>query len=194
MPQSRQPTPTRYEHLRALLLKHSLTFGHFTLASGEQSSVYLDVRKTALRADGASLIGELLYKDIQKYGGSALSAVGGMTLGADPLLTAISIASLSSQTPLHAIIVRKEAKAHGTQKQLEKGGGISPASSIVVVDDVVTSGGSTLLAIEALRKDGYHIEHAFCVVDRESGGAENLAKVGVKLHPLFLLSDLSQNQ
>ncbi len=175
--------------LRALLVEHSIQVGNFTLASGEHSSIYLDVRKTALRGDGAVLIGKLLVDAIHE---NQVDAVGGMTLGADPLLTAIAIAAQETERPLHAIIVRKDAKEHGTQNQLEIAGGISPKAKIAVVDDVVTTAGSTIKAIVALRKSGFDIQHAFCVVDREAGGRQALDEIGVSLHALYTLSELSE--
>ncbi len=179
--------------LRALLIEHSIQLGNFTLASGATSSVYLDVRKTALRGDGATFIGDLLLSAIEQNDPNA-EAVGGMTLGADPLLTAITIASHRKSQPLNAIIVRKDPKGHGTQNQLEIAGAIPAKANIAVVDDVITSAGSTIKAIHALRESGFHVEHAFCVVDREAGGRKALAEMGVSLTALFSLSELNESE
>ena len=178
---------TKYLELRQILVAYSLQYGTFTLASGAQSDVYLDVRKTALRADGASLIGDLF---MQSFRGKGYQAIGGMTLGADPILTAITIASLRTSLPLHAIIIRKASKEHGTMNALEIAGGIPDGVEIAVLDDVVTSAGSTIKAIHALRKQGYEVKDAYCIVDREANGEKKLDEIGVRLYSLFQLSDL----
>lgn len=177
------------ESLEALLLEHSVLTGEFILASGERSDVYVDVRRTALRGDGALAIGRTFLDLVREHAPGAIG-VGGLTLGADPLVTATSIAAaLDGQPGFGAVIVRKEAKDHGTGKQVEQPFD-ADGRELVVVDDVVTSAGSTIKAIEALRSAGYRVEHALAVVDREAGGEEALANVGVTLHALFTLNEL----
>jgi len=176
--------------LARLLTTHSVRTGHFRLASGETSSVYVDVKATSLTGEGGWLIGQALYEAALTLE-PAPSAIGGLTLGADPLVTATSIAAHQAGHKLDAIIVRKAPKSHGTEQYLEHPPTLAAGSPVVAVDDVVTSGASTLQAIEALRLAGFVVEHALTVVDRQSGGREALAKVGVTLHALFTIDELT---
>lgn len=175
--------------LRELLLEHSVRTGTFTLASGETSSLYVDVRKTSLRGDGARLIGQAFWESVGRHC-PEVDGVGGPTLGADPLVVATSIAAHDDGAQLDALIVRKQAKGHGTGNFVETPGGLDVGAKIVVVEDTITTGGSIVFAIEKLREAGYVVEHALCVVDREAGGQQILADIGVELHALFQLSEL----
>ncbi len=177
------------EKLEKLLLEHSVLTGSFVLASGETSDIYVDVRRTALRGDGALAIGEAFASLLTNHAPAAI-AVGGLTLGADPLVTATSIAAHLVGREIGAVIVRKEAKDHGTGRQIEQSQAPSEGDQLVAVDDVVTSAGSTIRAIHALRDGGWEVRHAFCVVDRQAGGREALAEIGVELHALFTLEEL----
>ncbi len=183
------PDPDR-ARLASLLRAHSVRTGTFTLASGESSNIYCDVKKTSLTGEGAALIGRGLLGLTRAVAPDA-GAVGGLTLGADPLVTATSIAAHLAGDALGAIIVRKAAKGHGTTQALEIPAGIHDGAEVVAVDDVVTTAGSTLIAIEALRAAGFTVRHAVCVVDRGAGGAAKLAEHGVSLHALFELSELT---
>lgn len=175
--------------LLELLREHSFREGDFVLASGKRSSFYVDVRRTALTAEGARLIGDLLL-DLIEASGWQCSGAGGMTLGADPLATAVAIASFDRGRPISSFIVRKEAKEHGGARQIEVAGTLADGAAVVVLDDTVTTGGSTVRAIEAVRAAGYVVVGAACVVDREEGGAAALDRVGVPLRSLFTVSDL----
>ena len=161
------------------------------LASGKRSRFYVDVRRTSLTAEGATLIGELLCDLISEQGWEC-SGAGGMTLGADPLTTAVAIASYRRGAPLSSFIVRKEAKDHGAGRQIEVAGTLEDGARVVVLDDTITTGGSTLRAIEAVRRAGYDVVGAACVVDRVEGGGEALAEVGVELASVFSLPDLRE--
>ena len=155
------------DSLRAILLEHSIKTGVFTLASGQTSNLYVDVRKTALRADGARCIGRLLTDLVSTL--PDVHGVGGMTLGADPILGAITLtSSFDGGELLHSVIVRKETKTHGTEQFLESAGGLDAPKNLVAVDDVITTAGSTITAIERLRNGGYEVRDAVCVVDRDS--------------------------
>ena len=125
--------------LAELLREHSLMFGDFTLVSGKKSRFYFDSKKTTLRPEGAHLVATAVLELIESQGIEA-DAIGGMTLGADPIVCPVAALSHGSARPLRAFIVRKEAKGHGTGRQIE--GELEPASRVVVVDDVVTTGGS----------------------------------------------------
>lgn len=165
-----------------------MTFGSFTLASGAQSSVYIDVRQTALCSDGASLIGHAIFEEIRNLEG--VKGVGGLTLGADPLVTATTMAAHLAERELGGILVRKATKSHGTESRLEvPRHAIQPGDRVVALDDVTTTGGSTLEAIHAMRDWGLVVERAISVVDREENAKALLGEHGVDLTPLFVLSE-----
>lgn len=168
------------DRLLALLKERSLMFGDFTLASGKKSSFYFDSKKTTLTAEGALLTAAQVL-DVLSREGIEADAIGGMTLGADPIVCPVAALSAAAGRPLDAFIVRKEAKGHGTTRQIE--GDLAEASRVVVVDDVVTTGGSTLRAIEAVEAAGHTVVAVICLVDREEGGAGNLARW--PFHPIF---------
>ena len=182
-------TAQQPDELARLLCDRSVETGDFELASGKSASVYVDVKKTALTGRGAALVGRGLWKLVQQASSEA-SGVGGLTLGADPLVTAISMAAWEEGNDFAAVIVRKQAKGHGTQQYIEQPDTLSEGDEVVAVDDVITTGGSTLDAIERMRDAGLVVRHAVCVVDREDVGPEKLADAGVEMHRLFTLSEL----
>ena len=161
------------ERLRQLLKQNSLMFGDFTLVSGKKSSFYFDSKKTTLLAEGAYLVAREVLRTLREAGIQA-DAIGGMTLGADPIVCPVAALSQIDGPPLHAFIVRKQAKEHGTGRRIE--GNLAPGSRVVVVDDVVTTGGSTLQAIEAAEDAGHRVVAVLCLVDREEGGSEKLSR------------------
>lgn len=175
--------------LADLLRRYSLQRGQFVLASGATSNFYLDVRRTALTGAGARLIGHEMFAQIRARSPEAVGC-GGMTFGADPIITGVCCAAAEQDVPWGGVVVRKEAKDHGTKGALEIAGNLCGDEEIVAVDDVVTSAGSTLRAIARLREHGFRVVDAYCVVDREAGGAQALAEAGVTLHALFRVSDL----
>ena len=185
------PAPAHDDRTRLaeLLRTHAVRKGSFVLASGKTSDVYCDVKQAALLGEGATLIGAQLHALLRRADAHAVAA-GGMTLGADPLVTAIAMSAHRAHDEIAAIIVRKQSKDHGTQRALEAPAILSSGDRVVAVDDTVTTGGSTLQAIEALRAAGFVVEHAVCVVDRCQGGREALGDHGVTLHALFELDDL----
>ncbi len=173
------------EQLRKLLKSQSLMFGEFTLASGKKSSFYFDSKKTTLLPDGAWLTARQVLEVVRKHRIEA-DAIGGLTLGADPIVCPVAALSHADGPALRAFIVRKEAKEHGTGRQIE--GNLAPASRVIIVDDVVTTAGSTLKAIEAAEAAGHKVVAVICVVDREEGGAEKLA--AYPFYPLFKRSEI----
>jgi orotate phosphoribosyltransferase len=173
--------------LRDIIRQKSLRIGDFTLSSGKKSSYYLDCRMTTLDPRGALLIGRLILERIRTQNIQA-DAIGGLTMGADPMATAVAIVSSLEATPISAFIVRKEAKSHGTQRSIEGYDG-KPGSRVVVVDDVCTTGDSILKAADKAEEAGYKVVAAFCVVDREEGGTELIAK-RYPFYPLFTAKDL----
>ena len=181
------------EQLRALLQEKSVCHGNFTLASGAKSDFYLDARVTTLDPRGACLIGELgwqLVKETASKLGRRVNAIGGLTLGADPVALSIGMAAQleDPSTPLQVFTVRKSAKEHGRLKRIE--GNFSAGDSVVVVDDVITTGGSTIQAIDAIEEAGGHIAFVVVLVDREEGGREAIERRGHTVVPIFTRSDL----
>jgi orotate phosphoribosyltransferase len=167
------PLATDRERLRRLLRAESLMFGDFTLASGRKSPFYFDSKKTTLLPDGAYLVAAEMLRMIRERGIRA-DAIGGMTLGADPIVCPVAALSQIEGPGLRAFIVRKETKGHGTERRIE--GNLAPASRVIVVDDVLTTGGSTLGAIAAAEQAGHEVVAVMCLVDREEGGAERLSR------------------
>jgi orotate phosphoribosyltransferase len=161
------------DKLRELLREHSLMFGDFTLASGRKSSFYFDSKKTTLLAEGAYLTAVEVLGILARNGIEA-DAIGGLTLGADPIVCPVAALSHLAGRPIRAFIVRKESKEHGTGRRIE--GRLEPGSRVVVVDDVVTTAGSTLQAIEAVEREGHRVVAVICIVDREEGGTEKLSR------------------
>jgi orotate phosphoribosyltransferase len=181
--------PADRSRLREIIRALSYREGDFVLASGKRSSFYVDLRRTSLSAEGSALIGEALLEVIEAAGWKP-AAVGGLTLGADPLATATSLAYFRAGRNVGAFIVRKEAKGHGAGRLVEMAGDVADGSDVVVLDDTCTTGGSTLKAIEAMQAAGYNVLGAACIVDRTEGGEELLAAAGHKLVRVFALADL----
>ena len=173
------------EQLRLLLKSHSLMFGDFTLASGKKSSFYFDSKKTTLLSDGAWLTAREVLRLIREHR-IAADAIGGLTLGADPIVCPVAALSHAEGPKLRAFIVRKEAKEHGTGRRIE--GNLSKGSRVIIVDDVVTTAGSTIKAIEAAEGEGHTVVAVICLVDREEGGAAKLA--AYPFYPVFKRSDI----
>lgn len=173
------------ERLRELLREHSLMIGDFTLASGRKSRYYFDSKRTTLLPEGAFLAAREFLRAIREHGIQA-DAIGGLTLGADPIVCPIAALSHTEGPPLRAFIVRKASKEHGTGRRIE--GNLAKGSRVVIVDDVVTTAGSTLQAIEAARDAELDVVAVMCLVDREEGGTERLADW--PFFPLFRRSEL----
>lgn len=168
---------SQYARLLELLRVKAFAEREVTLSSGKKSNFYIDCKQVSLDAEGACLIGELFHAVICEVAPKAI-AVGGLTLGADPLATATSVLSFQKQParPLGAFIVRKEPKGHGTNQFLEHAG-IAPGSEVVVVEDVVTTGAATIKALERARDAGLVPVHALALVDRMEGGREAIAQL-----------------
>jgi len=174
--------------LLELLRTNSVRTGDFVLASGRRSSYYVDARRTTMSGRGQLLIGRLGLAAIDEAGWRP-AAVGGLTLGADPVAYAIAHAAAAAGRGLDAFTVRKEAKAHGAGRQVE--GPVEPGTAVVVVEDVVTSGGSALRAIDALTAFGARVVGVLAVVDREEGGRASIEAAGHALVSLFRVSELT---
>lgn len=178
----------QHQRLLTLLTQRSAKRGTFTLASGRQSDLYIDCRLTTMHPEGLSLIGPLALAQLHAHGWAA-DAVGGLTLGADPVSYAIAYASQLAGTPVRAFTVRKEAKTHGTGKLIE--GAFLPGDRVVVIEDVITTGGSALKAVDAIRAAGGVILGVLSVVDREEGGREALEAAGLAVTSLARASEIT---
>jgi orotate phosphoribosyltransferase len=176
-----------HDRLLTLLAERSARRGHFTLASGRQSTLYIDARLTTMSPDGLALIGPLALGALRSSGW-VLDAIGGLTLGADPVTYAIAYASALVGPPLRAFTVRKEAKAHGTGRLIE--GPFREGDRVAVVEDVITTGGSALRAAEAIRAAGGVVAGVLALVDREEGGREALEGAGLSVITLARASDI----
>jgi len=175
--------------LYSLIRKLSYREGDFTLASGKKSNFYIDLKATTLHPDGAYLIGEIAVRVIRESG-LKVDAVGGLTLGADPLATAISLAGRAHGVTWPAFIVRKEPKDHGTGRYIEGIENMPPGASVLVLEDVVTTGGSSQKAIDRLKEAGFKPVATLTVVDRQQGGAELLTQQGLKFLSLATIGDI----
>jgi orotate phosphoribosyltransferase len=167
---------TPHERLVEMLATRSARFGSFILASGQRSNLYIDARLTTMSPDGMATIGPLALAALREAGWKA-DAVGGLTMGADPVSGAIAYASALAGTPLRAFTVRKEAKTHGTGKLIE--GPFRAGDRVVVVEDTITTGGSALKAVGAVRAEGGEVLGVLAVVDREEGGCATLNAAGI---------------
>ena len=172
---------TDLERLIALLARMSARRGQFTLASGRTSTLYIDARRTTMSPEGLALIGPLGLAAIRDAGW-VVDAVGGLTLGADPVAYAIAYASASSGRPLRAFTVRKEAKAHGTGRLIE--GPFESGDRVAIVEDVITTGGSALRAAAAVEAAGGQVAGVLALVDREEGGREAIEAAGYEVRTL----------
>lgn len=174
--------------LLSLIREKSYEERAVTLASGRQSNFYVDGKQTALHPRGAYLIGRLFVDRLPLFG--APRGVGGLTLGADPLATATSLVSGLEGAGVPAFIVRKEPKGHGTQSWIEGKKNLPAGSPVVILEDVVTSGGSSLKAVERVESEGYRVLGVLTLVDREEGGRQALEARGYRFEAVFTKSEI----
>jgi len=172
--------------LAALLLERSYHQGEVTLTSGRKSDYYFDCKQTALHPEGSYLLGRLILDRVRPD----IRGIGGPTLGADPLVSAVCLLSHLDQRPLPAFIVRKNAKGHGTQRYLEGMANLTSGQRVAVVEDVVTTGGSLLKACAHTTEAGLAVAQVLCVLDREEGGRERLLDAGYDLDAIFTRDEL----
>ncbi len=175
------------EALKSLINEKSLKRGDFTLASGKKSTYYLDGKQVSLSAEGARLIGEGMF-ELLKADARFPDAVGGMSIGADPITAAvITIAALNGHKDLKGFLVRKESKGHGTNQYVE--GPLTSGDHVVVVEDVVTTGGSSLKAIERLEAVGMIVDGVLAIIDRKEGGRKAFEEKGYSFSSLLTIED-----
>ncbi|MDR0869746.1 MAG: orotate phosphoribosyltransferase [Planctomycetaceae bacterium] len=172
--------------LQSLIQEKALKFGDFTLASGKKATFYLDCRQITLDSVGAKQIGEGFLELLQRDGVMPY-AVGGMAIGADPITAAVITVAAFQNVPLKGFMVRKESKGHGTNQFVE--GPVAAGDHVIIVEDVVTTGGSSLLAIERVEAIGAVVDGVIAIIDRQEGGAEAFAAKGYPLRSLFTVAD-----
>jgi len=175
------------DRLAQIILEKSYKEGDFVLTSGRKSDYYFDCKPTALHPEGSYLIGNLFCGMLE---GIDVQGVGGMTLGADPLVSAVTVVSHIKGRPLPGFIVRKQSKGHGTNQFLEGLANFAPGDKVAMLEDVVTTGGTLIKACERVKDAGLQIVAVLAVLDRQEGGRENLADAGYQLKSIFTRADL----
>ncbi len=175
----------KLDQLKEIIRRDAVKFGKFTLSSGKESDLYLDLRKVTLNPVGASIIGELTSEIIKNR---KVDAVGGMSIGADPIATAVSLASYRDSRKIMAFLVRKSQKTHGTGNVIE--GPVCAGMRALVVEDVITTGASTISAIERIREAGMVVDLVVAIFDRCEGGREAIEALGVEVRSLLTRNDL----
>jgi orotate phosphoribosyltransferase len=186
-----QPLADNLTTVRQLLLdlfcQLAYKEGDFVLSSGQRSTYYINGKQVTLHPQGALAIGRLLLAQLPMD----TQAVAGLTLGADPMVSAVSVVSAYENRPIPALIIRKEAKGHGTMAYIE-GPTLPPGAKVVVLEDVVTTGQSALKAVERLQEAGYEVEQVIALVDRQQGGEQLYQASGLKFEAVFSIVDLQQ--
>ncbi len=157
----------------------------FTLSSGKKSEYYFDCKPTTLDPEGMNLIGHIVFDMIKD---SDITAAGGLSLGADPIANALSLISYQSGRPVKSFIVRKDAKGHGTKNRIE--GNAKSGERVLIIDDVVTTGASTIVAIEAAWEAQFVIDRVIVLIDREEGGIDNIKKFVGKIDSVLTRSEI----
>ncbi|NOY53329.1 MAG: orotate phosphoribosyltransferase [Deltaproteobacteria bacterium] len=173
-----------------IILERSFQFNEeptFRLVSGKKSRYYFNCKATTLHPEGMVLIGRIGFERIREL---VPRGVGGLTLGADPLAYAVSFHSALAGAPIETFIVRKEAKKHGLMRKIE--GNVRKGDRVVVVDDVVTTGGSTLQAVEAAQSAGFDVVRILTLVDRQEGGRENIEKTGIPFEAILTRDEVME--
>lgn len=174
------------EQLKKILLQKSVIIGReFKLSSGRTSNFYVDARVTTLDPEGAFLCGKIFLEMLKDF---KIDAIGGYSIGADPIVSSIAVLSYLEKSPIPAFIIRKEEKSHGTRKSIE--GNIPLNSRVALFDDVVTSGGSILKGVAQVEARGCTVEAVMAVIDREEGGREKIEAGGHTFFSIFTKSDL----
>jgi orotate phosphoribosyltransferase len=176
------------ERLGKIILERSFKYSDnppFTLASGRQSNFYFNCKPTTLDQEGMNLIGEVIFDMIQD---APVTAAGGLTLGADPIANALAVISFQKGKPVKSFIVRKDVKDHGTKSAIE--GNVIAGERVVIIDDVITTGGSTITAIEQARKAGLIVDRVITLIDREEGGRENILQHADCVQSVFTRTEI----
>jgi orotate phosphoribosyltransferase len=170
-----------------LLCQEAYREGNFTLSSGQPSTYYINCKPVTLNPQGAVAVGRLMLEMLS----DDTEAVAGLTLGADPIVSAVSVVSAYENYPIPALIIRKEAKGHGTQAYIE-GPVLASGTKVVVLEDVVTTGQSAMKAVTRLRDAGYQVDQVISLVDRKQGGAEFYQSQGLKFDVVYEIEEIQQ--
>ena len=176
------------ERLGKIILDRSFKYSDnppFTLASGRQSNYYFNCKPTTLDPEGMNLIGEVVFDMLQD---APVTAAGGLTLGADPIANALAVVSWQKGRPIKSFIVRKDVKDHGTKSAVE--GNVAAGEKVVILDDVITTGGSTITAIEQARRAGLVVDRVITLIDREEGGRENILALVAPVQSVFTRTEI----
>lgn len=178
--------PGDWEELRLLVKNYSFEFGNFVLSSGKESTYYFDGKQVTLSPRGAHLLSKIIIDKIKDL---KIDAIGGLTIGADPIVGAVAVSAyLAGLADLKLFIVRKEPKKYGKCKYIE-GPPLKKGNRVVIVDDVITTGGSIIKAINQVRDLGCEVVKVIALVDREEGGTEAIKKINVEVDPVFRIGD-----
>lgn len=178
---------TLRQQLLDLFCQLAYKSGDFVLSSGQRSTYYINGKQVTLHPQGALAIGRLVLSMLPED----TQAVAGLTLGADPIVSAVSVVSAYENRPIPALIIRKEAKGHGTKAYIE-GPDLPEAAKVVVLEDVVTTGQSAMKAVERLRQAGYQVDRVISLVDRQQGGAEFYQSVGLRFEAVFSIPEIQE--
>lgn len=178
---------TLRQHLLDLLCQLAYQEGDFILSSGQRSSYYINGKQVTLHPQGALAIGRIFLSQLP----TDVQAVAGLTLGADPIVSAVSVVSAYEHRPIPALIIRKEPKGHGTRAYIE-GPSLPAGASVVVLEDVVTTGQSALKAVERLRQAGYSVNQVMALVDRQQGGSELYQSAGLQFESVFSIQEIQE--
>jgi orotate phosphoribosyltransferase len=176
---------TERDRLRQMLLDRSMRFGEFVLSSGATSNYYIDVRKTSLHPDGLRMISKMFWEVLQA---DQVTAIGGLTMGADPLVTGVMLYSAERGRPLEGFLVRRTNKDHGTRGQVE--GNLAGHKRVAILDDVITSGESSIIAAEAAESYKAEVVRVLAVVDRAQGAGQIFQQRGYPFTALFSIGEL----
>ena len=183
-----------HDRARLLELLTALSFERkaVTLSSGRTSNFYVDCKQTTLHPEGQVLVGRILFRELKLFEerrGSRIGGIGGLTLGADPIACSVALTSTLAGSPFPAFVVRKEPKGHGTEQYIEGLSNLTPGDKLAVVEDVITTGGSALRAIERVRAAGFVVPLVFALVDRQEGGREKIEEAEVEVVSIYTKED-----
>ena len=175
----------KVEELKELVIRDAVRHGKFILASGKESDLYVDLRKVTLNPKGAFLIGSIIFDMIKER---QVDAIGGMSIGADPIAVAASMVAYRCGKEIRAFLVRKEQKGHGTKNLIE--GPVEAGQRVVVVEDVMTTGSSTIKAIQHIEDAGMVVDMVIGILDRSEGGRQAIEELGYEVHAILSRKDI----
>lgn len=174
--------------LKEIITRRSLRFGEFILASGKKSNYYINGKNTTLEPEGLNLICKIFLNWIKKEFAD-IKGVGGPTLGADPIVGGIVALSIEQKNPLKGFIIRKEPKGHGTNQWIEGRDNFSSGEKVILIEDVITTGGTSFKSIEKIKSAGLILKGVFCIVDRMQGAEEKFNSAGIPFRAIFTIDE-----